>query len=137
MVEMSAVYTGNLRCEIVHGPSKTVIETDPPVDNGGSGAKFSPTDLLGASLVGCILSTMAIMLKNNGINVDIKGARARVTKEMQASPRRVKSLPVEVTMPAGIPQEHRRRLEAAANGCPVHHSLHPEIHAPITIVYPD
>jgi putative redox protein len=137
MVEMSIVYTGEMHCELTHGPSKTKIETDAPVDNGGTGAKFSPTDLMGASLASCVLTTMAIMMKNQGIAVDIKGATARVNKEMQANPRRVARLPVEVTMPPGIPAEHRRRLEAAANGCPVHHSLHPEIDAPITIIYPD
>ncbi|MEK7357353.1 MAG: OsmC family peroxiredoxin, partial [Bdellovibrionota bacterium] len=64
-------------------------------------------------------------------------ARARVVKEMNPNPRRIARLPVEVEMPKGIKPEDRKRLEAAAHTCPVHRSLHPDVQAPITFVYPD
>ncbi len=135
MVEMNIVYQGELHCELTHGPSKTVIETDAPKDNMGKGEKFSPTDLVGAALGSCILTTMAIAAQRH--NFEIKGAKARVTKEMNPNPRRIASLSVEVTMPAGVPQAERARLEHIAHGCPVHKSLHPEVQMPITFTYPD
>jgi putative redox protein len=135
MVEMSCVYLGEKRCELVHAPSKSVIETDAPRDNNGLGEKFSPTDLVGAALASCVLTTIAIMAEKDGLS--LKGARARVTKEMQPSPRQIARLPVVVEMPAGLSAVDRKRLEAAAHTCPVHRSLSPEVQAPITFTYPD
>lgn len=135
MVEMSAIYLGDKHCELLHGPSQTKIETDAPKDNNGRGENFSPTDLVGAALASCVLTTMAIMAEKDGLS--IKGARARVTKEMQASPRQIAKLPCTIDMPAGLGATDRKRLEAAAHTCPVHRSLSPEVQAPITFNYPD
>jgi putative redox protein len=135
MVEMSAIYLGDKHCELQHGPSKSKIETDAPKDNNGRGENFSPTDLVGAALASCILTTMAIMAEKDGLS--IKGAKARVTKEMQASPRQIAKLPVTIEMPAGLSATDRKRLEAAAHTCPVHRSLNSDVQAPISFNYPD
>jgi putative redox protein len=37
MVEMEAVYEGDLHCRLTHGPSGQVIATDAPVDHQGRG----------------------------------------------------------------------------------------------------
>jgi putative redox protein len=136
MVNMTAEYTGRLHCRLVHGPSGSAIETDAPKDNMGEGARFSPTDLLGAALASCVLTTMAIVAKRDGVELD--GARAEVSKEMASQPtRRVGSLPVKVTLPTRVPADYRAKLENAAHACPVHKSLHPDIRADITFVYAD
>jgi putative redox protein len=135
MVQMYAVYQGEKHCELVHQPSSSKIETDAPKDNQGKGERFSPTDLIAAALASCILTTIAIMAERDGIS--IKGARADVSKGMQASPRRIAELPVEVRMPKGIPPDARKRLEAAGHACPVHASLHPDVRAPIQFIWPD
>lgn len=135
MVQMSVTYQGQKHCELTHGPSQSKIETDAPKDNNGLGEKFSPTDLMGAALASCILTTMAIVAERDGI--DMTGATAEVEKHMHTSPRRVARLPVKVTMPKGIPQDHRNKLKNVAEVCPVHKSLHPDIEAPIEIIYPD
>ena len=137
MVEMEIIYSGEKHCELTHGPSHSKIETDAPKDNNGRGERFSPTDLVGAALGSCILTTMAIMAERDGGAVDMKGASAKVIKEMQASPRRIAKLSVDITMPKGVPVEQRRRLEAAAHACPVHKSMHPDVQMPITFSYPD
>ena len=133
MVRMTTNYQGQLRCELVHGPSGTSIRTDAPIDNHGRGEAFSPTDLVGAALASCVLTTMAIMAERDGIS--LAGATASVTKVMNPSPRRIARLPVEVRMPASVPIEYRKKLEAAARSCPVHRSLHPDVEAPIEIVW--
>jgi putative redox protein len=135
MVEMSAIYLGDKHCELQHGPSKSKIETDAPKDNNGRGENFSPTDLVGAALASCILTTMAMMAEKDGLSM--KGAKARVTKEMQASPRQIAKLPVTIEMPAGLQPTDRKRLEAAAHACPVHRSLNADVQAPISFIYPD
>lgn len=133
MVKMNAVYTGGLHCELKHGPSGSAIETDAPKDNQGRGERFSPTDLMGAALASCILTTMAIVAERDGVKIE--GARAETEKEMIASPRRVASLKTRITLPASIPADYRTKLEHAAHHCPVHKSLHPEIDATIVFAY--
>ena len=134
MVKMSATYTGGFHCKLTHEPSRSEIETDAPKDNMGKGECFSPTDLVGAALASCILTTMAIVAERDGISM--VGARAEAEKEMVTQPaRRIGSLHVKVTMPATVPVESRKKLENAGQHCPVHTSLHPDVNAPITFVY--
>ena len=136
MVAITISYTGELHCEAIHGPSGTKLTTDAPKDNQGKGASFSPTDLVATALGSCILTTMGIVANKLGVSID--GAHAEVTKEMAAKPpRRIAALLTTVTMPKGIPAEHRAKLEQAARHCPVHQSLHPDINAPIEIVWND
>lgn len=130
MVKVEAVYTGQKHTEITHGPSQSVIETDAPKDNNGKGETFSPTDLTAAALGSCLLTVMAISAEQEGL--DMTGAKAQVTKEMAANPRRVAKLTVSVTMPAGIPESARAKLEAIARGCPVARSLAEALEAPMT-----
>lgn len=135
MVEMTAFYTGEKHCELKHGPSGSSLETDAPRDNHGRGERFSPTDLVAAALASCVLTTMAIMAERDG--VELKGASARVGKEMSPQPRRISRLPLTVTMPSGIAADQRRRLEAAAYACPVHKSLSSDVEIKIDFIYPD
>ena len=131
MVQMEISYKGALRCELKHGPSGTVVETDAPADMGGQAARFSPTDLVGAALAACIATTLGIVGKRKGWSVD--GMKVHVGKVMtETGPRKIARLPVEIWMPANFPQEHRAEAERIAHTCPVHKSLNPDIDAPIT-----
>lgn len=132
MVEMELVYEGGLHTTATHGPSGAAVATDAPVDNQGKGESFSPTDLLGASLASCMLTTMAIVGEREGWRID--GARARVEKHMQLEPRRrVGRLVVELTMPPGLPEAARDRLDDTARGCPVALSIHPDLVVDLSI----
>jgi putative redox protein len=126
MVEANVRYEGGLRCVAVHGPSQSQIETDAPVDNMGRGERFSPTDLVGMALATCVATTMAIVADRLG--VDLTGLTARVRKHMTSEPpRRIARLEVDITVPLAENHPHHERLEAAANGCPVRRSLHPDV----------
>ena len=133
MVKMSVVYEGQLHCNLVHEPSHSEIATDAPKDNQGRGEKFSPTDLVGAALASCVLTTIAIVAERDGVSV--KGARAEVQKEMNPKPRRIRSLHTKITLPAAVPLEYRQKLEQVALHCPVHASLHPDVDAGLTFEY--
>jgi putative redox protein len=134
MVEIRIEYEGDLHCRLEHGPSKSVIVTDAPVDNQGKGAAFSPTDLLAASLGSCVLTTMGIYARRKGI--DLSGSRVRVQKEMVADPlRRVGRLVVEIILPESVVAAQRPILENVAHTCPVHKSLHPSVHVDVTFRY--
>jgi putative redox protein len=79
---------------------------------------------------------MALVAKRSGI--ELKGTRVQVTKEMAAAPsRRLGSLDVTVTLPAGVKlsDAERRKLESAAKACPVHESLHPDVKINTKFIY--
>lgn len=135
MVKMSVNYEGQLHCSLVHEPSGSKIETDAPKDNKGRGEKFSPTDLVGAALGSCILTTMAIVAERDGI--PFTDAKATVEKEMVTNPRRIGALHVNVTMPRGLTPQQKKKLEETAHHCPVHRSLHPDTQLPINFIYPE
>jgi uncharacterized OsmC-like protein len=130
---MTAAIEG-LSCRLTHGPSGTVITTVPPKDNGGTGASFSPTDLVGAALASCALSTMALVAGREGLSWG--DARAAVEKRMTPPPRRIGELVLVIEMPRETRPEERARLEEAARTCPVARSLHPDVKVPIEFRYP-
>jgi uncharacterized OsmC-like protein len=130
---MSAAIHG-LSCELTHGPSGSRISTVPPRDNGGDGSSFSPTDLVGAALASCALSTMALVAGREGLGWG--NARAEVEKRMTPPPRRIGELVLVVHMPREVRPEHRARLEEIARTCPVARSLHPDVLVPMEFRYP-
>ncbi len=135
-VEIDVRYLGELHCEATHGPSRSTLITDAPVDNGGQGAAFSPTDLVATGLGACILTMLGIVARRHSI--DLQGARVHVVKEMAASPaRRIARLGATVTLPgAALDADKRALLERTAHTCPVKQSLHPDTAVEIVFVYP-
>lgn len=134
MVKSTAIYQGELHCESTHGPSGKTIETDAPTDNKGKGQAFSPTDLVGAALSTCILTTMAIVAERDG--VEFKDAKAECEKVMVDTPkRRIGELRLKITLPSSIPLDYRKKIEHIAEACPVHRSLHPDLKVPVEFIY--
>jgi len=137
-VEVNIRYEGDLHCRSVHGPSGVELITDAPVDNGGRGDAFSPTDLVATALGSCMLTIMGLCAKNN--NIDIEGTTVRVVKDMVADPvRRIGSLKVLFTLPEGrrLSETERRQLQNAADTCPVKKSLHPDVRISVEFEFPE
>lgn len=133
-VEISVVYQGQLRCQATHGPSACQVVTDAPVDNHGKGESFSPTDLVATGLGACILTILGIVAERHEINLE--GTVVQVEKHMVADPvRRIGALPVVVHMAVPVEEKLKNLLVNAANTCPVHQSLHPDIDKPITFLW--
>ena len=130
MPTAEVIYKGNLRTSCTHLKSGASYITDAPTDNNGKGEAFSPTDTVATGLASCMLTIMGI--KAAQLEVDITQAKATVTKTMASSPRRISKIAVHFKMPKGIAEKHQSLLEKAANTCPVHYSLHPDIEKDIT-----
>jgi putative redox protein len=134
MVPISVRYEGGLRCAASHGPSSQSLVTDAPVDNHGRGESFSPTDLVATALATCMATVIGIKAQQKGL--DVTGMTVTVEKHMsQDSPRRIERLPLVITLPLSEDHPDRRLLEATALGCPVHHSVHPDIEKPVTFIW--
>lgn len=122
------IYKGELRTEMKHVQSGTVIETDAPTDNQGKGERFSPTDLMASSLGSCMITTMAIRAADMRLNFN--GTRIEVVKIMSTdAPRRVAGIKADLyfTDQFSATEEQKEQLVRIARNCPVEKSLHPDI----------
>lgn len=131
-VTIEIEYAGALHTEATHGPSGDRLRTDAPVDNGGKGEAFSPTDLLATALGSCILTVVGLVAERDGL--DVSGLRATVQKEMVSQPtRRVGHLHVTIRWPeaARLSDDQKVKLVRAGRQCPVCQSLSPEIQVEI------
>lgn len=121
------IYKENLRTEMIHLKSGSIIETDAPIDNNGKGERFSPTDLVASALASCMLTVMGI--KARDLNIVLDGTEASVTKIMGTEPRRIVGIDVVIQFPASIGADDKQKtiLERTALTCPVQFSIHPDI----------
>lgn len=122
------VYVGDLRTELTHLQSGTVIENDAPTDNKGKGERFSPTDMLATSLGSCMITTMAIRAADMQLN--FTNTKIEITKIMsQDAPRRVVEIKAHLIFASTFvaTQEQKEQLIRIARSCPVEKSLHPDI----------
>jgi putative redox protein len=136
-VEISIDYKGGLHCLATHLLSGREIITDAPLDNGGKGEAFSPTDLVAAALGTCIITVMDLVARRSGI--DLSGTRIKVVKEMTSVPsRRIGRLEVAVTYPKGLDlsESDKNKLEKTAHTCPVKQSLNQDIAIDMNFIYP-
>jgi putative redox protein len=126
MAEIDIWYEKDLSTRAVHSENKAELLTDAPKEAGGPGRVFSPTDLFAASLGSCILTLMGLAAKR--LNIAIQGTHAKVIKEMATAPTRsIGKLSVLISCPNDFPEEVKAKLIRAAETCPVHQSLHPDI----------
>ena len=125
-VKISGNLVGTNSTEIIHGPSGSVIKTTAPVDNGGDGSTFSPTDLCAASLGACALTIMGMYIAKNNIPVD--ALRFDLEKEMSTTtPRRISKLTVNFHINTTCSEEDFKRIMNTGKTCPVRHTLLKEI----------
>ena len=132
MATVTGKYLGDLKVEATHEASGTTMFTDAPVDNGGEGRSFSPTDLCAMSLGMCAMTIVGLFAKNHGL--DIEGATYTVNKIMTSKPpRRIAEIEVVFNMPAkGYTDKDKQSFERATQTCPVRLSLHPETNQKIS-----
>ena len=135
MVTIQVKYDGGLRCTSTHGPSQTKLVTDAPVDNMGKGESFSPTDLVATALGTCMLTTMGIVARKRGWNID--GIELQVSKHMtQQPPRKIAQLPAKFSVPkqvaSALDAAARSELEHTAKTCPVALSISDTIEVPVS-----
>lgn len=131
-VKIKALYLGENTVELEHEPTGRKITTDLPLDNGGKGRTFSPTDLLASALASCILTIMSMAAAKE--RLDLKGASIEIEKEMQSSPRRVARFSGRIILPVSFTAAQKEKLKAVIHSCPVGGSLHPDVKVDLTIV---
>lgn len=134
MATAQIYYKGDLRTEITHTNSGSIIQTDAPLDNHGKGQLFSPTDLTASSLAACMITLMGISA--NSHNFVLGEVNAEINKIMASNPRRIDKIQIKLHFPdSEYGDKQKAFLKAAALNCPVAKSLHPDIEQDITFSF--
>jgi putative redox protein len=100
------------------------LRVDEPHEAGGTDTGPRPTQLLGASLAGCIAITVEMYADRKGWDV---GA-VEVDVEMSYEGPVPNSFEVGLKLPSHLDAEQKRRLLVIATKCPVHKVLAGEGH---------
>jgi len=127
-------YLGDLRTEIVHLRSGSVITTDAPVDNKGKGENFSPTDLVASALGSCIFTIMGIAAREHAFSID--GTSCKITKIMADNPRKIGEIKIDFDFTAGSYTDKQKKiLEYCVKTCPVALSLNESVFQNVTLLF--
>jgi putative redox protein len=127
-------YSGDLRTEILHVRSGSVITTDAPLDNKGKGENFSPTDMVASALGSCIFTIMGIAAREHGFSID--GSTCRITKIMTDSPRKIGEIKIEFDLTGNnYSENHKKILEYCVKTCPVALSLNESVFQNVTLMF--
>lgn len=120
-VTIQSVYVGDDQVTTTHEPSGATFTTDLPVDNGGKGRNFSPTDLVGTALASCILTIMAKAAERK--DLPFTGTSIELTKEMVGPPRQIGILQGSVSFNKELSSKDKEYLLQFIKKCPVHQTL--------------
>jgi putative redox protein len=126
METATTVYKGNLRTEITHLRSGSMITTDAPIDNKGKGENFSPTDLVASALGSCIYTIMGIAAREHSFSID--GSTCTITKIMTDKPRKIGEIRIDLDLTMNDYTEKQKKiLECCVKTCPVALSLNESV----------
>jgi putative redox protein len=127
-------YLGDLRTEIIHVRSESMIITDAPVDNKGKGENFSPTDMVASALGSCILTIMGIAVREHDFSID--GVTCKITKIMTESPRKIGEIKIDFDFTGNnYTDKQKKILEYCVKTCPVALSLNESVFQNVTLFF--
>jgi uncharacterized OsmC-like protein len=127
-------YLSDLRTEIVHVRSGSVITTDAPIDNKGKGENFSPTDMVAAALGSCIFTIMGIAAREHAFSID--GSSCKITKIMTDSPRKIGQIKIDYDFTGNdYTDKQKKILEYCVKTCPVALTLNESVFQNVTLLF--
>lgn len=128
------IYKGELRTEMTHVRSGSIITTDAPPDNKGRGEFFSPTDLVASALGSCIFTIMGIAAREHGFSID--GATCAVTKIMTDKPRKIGEIKIEFDFTMHeFTDKQKKILDYCVKTCPVSLSLNESVFQNVRLIF--
>jgi uncharacterized OsmC-like protein len=134
METAATTYKGDLRTEITHLRSGSVITTDAPIDNKGKGENFSPTDLVASALGSCIFTIMGIAAREHGFSID--GASCKITKIMTEKPRKIGEIKIDFDFTGNeYTDKQKKILEYCVKSCPVALSLNESVFQNVKLIF--
>jgi putative redox protein len=110
--------------EIDLGDERAIV-VDEPVQDGGTDTGPRPSQLLASSLAGCTAITIELYAQRKGWELEGLEVAVDMSSEDEGVPPHAvpTHFAVQVTLPAGLDEEQRRKLMVIAGKCPVHKLL--------------
>ena len=100
----------------------------------GKGEEFSPGNLVGSALAGCMFLSMGAVAQRD--KLDLIGACVDVELTNVEKPvSRIGSIDLAFTMPERLTETDRAKLERAAGFCPIKASFHPDVRISVSFDY--
>ena len=133
--EISITYEGSLRvvATLSNGEAKLVMGG--ATCCGGTGTDFTPLDLLASAYAGCVIMSMDLVARENGL--DLTGAKAKVSLDTShCGGPVIGGIDVTIVLTKQHTDEQLDLLQKGAAYCPVHNVLRPEIKTSLTLEMP-
>ena len=127
---MKAEFLENGRNKIIDKSNQEFF-TDIAKKFGGYDETGSPSDLLVAALITCVMST--IESKARILDINVSGLHAKGDKIVEDD--KITKFVIEYHLPESLSAEHREKLEGVAKRCFVGKQLHPDIEKDFTFIY--
>jgi uncharacterized OsmC-like protein len=118
-------------CTALREPQGNTVAMDCPYT--GKGEEFSPGNLVGAGLAGCMLISMGTLALRD--KIDISGTNVDV--QMTQTDKRIEAISLLFSMPRNFSAQERVKLERAAGLCPIKNSFLPDVTISVKYKYPE
>lgn len=134
MSKLRITYDGDQHCTACREPHGNTVAMDCPYT--GKGVEFSPGNLVGSALAGCMFLSMGAVAQRD--QLDLTGACVDVELTNVEKPvSRIGSIDLAFTMPGHLTKTDRTKLERAAGFCPIKASFHPDVTITVSFNYTD
>lgn len=131
MTKLQVTYDGFQHCTALKQPQGKTAAMDWPYT--GKGEEFSPANMVGSGLAGCMLISMGTLAIRD--KIDINGTCVDI--EVDSSDKRIQSISLVFNMAHVYTDIERQKLERAAGLCPIKSSFHPDTSIHVEYKYPD
>jgi len=130
MSKVRVTYDGSQHCTALQEKKGKSVAADCP--HTGKGEEFSPAELVGAGLAGCMLMSMGTLAMRD--KLDISGAFIDV--EVSTTVTRIGAIDLAFMMPRNFSEANHVKLKKAAWMCPIKRSFHPDVTISAHFNYP-
>lgn len=120
MTSLTLTYDGDQHATALKEPHRNTVSIDCPIT--AKGDEFSPGNLLGISVAGCMLLSMGAVAQRDKLDLSGTVVNIALTETGEPYPH-VDTISLEFRVPRNFPSKDRMKMERAAELCPIKHSF--------------
>jgi len=120
MNSLTLTYDGDQHATALKEPHGNRVSIDCPIT--AKGDEFSPGNLLGISVAGCMLLSMGAVAQRDKLDLSGTAVDIELTETSEPYPH-VDTISLAFRLPRDFPSKDRMKMERAAELCPIKHSF--------------